>query len=600
MKYINQFGWKGYYPDLPADAIPDGGLTKPSKNFRVIDGVLKSKAGYSKMQTSALLGIPLLFYKHVKVDTTEVLIAFTTTDIYYWDDANTTFKMITELYNTGTVSVTESTADSGIYDTVTLADGTFDTSWDDNNTCYIGFDTDDPDAITTWYEVQSIDSTTQLTLKDTLSAGKTDVKYVLRKTYNAQLNRRWHCTSYYDAGEDENLLVATNGYDNPIKWTGTGRCTDLGGNPPKAKYIGQLGGNLIFGNVSSIPSGTTGTATPYTLIWSDTADAETWDGTGSSGYQELYETAGEIKIIAPFGDYLAIVKTDAIIIMWATGSADEPFNFKTIVRGQGAAFDTYGIVNQLLAIITKDDIVLFDGTPQLKSIAQGKIRRSFFEGLDYNKAYMVHSVYAPRYDEWRIYVPKLDANYPSETWVYRIKENEWCYDDVGFTGSGAYNYKTEITIGELDSEFGTIGDINVPIGSLSSARAYDDVITGDEDGYVYLETPGLKTVDGANIECTAITKDFVGIDTDEKERFLEIYTHYKATDDANDTIDISISVDRGENFISQKTITDTSGSGRRIAKTAWNALGKTCRISYSGCHFEIYGQKIGFNPARIR
>ena len=164
MKAYNSFGFKGYYPDLPPDICPDGALVYPSKNFKIRDGVLEAIPGWSKLQSSALQGIPLLCYKHTKVDGTEILVVFTTTDIYYWDDTNTTFKFLTWRYNTGTVNLVESTGGSGDYDKVELSGGTWQTDWDDTNTLYIGFDTDDIDSVTTWHEVDHIEDSSTLYL----------------------------------------------------------------------------------------------------------------------------------------------------------------------------------------------------------------------------------------------------------------------------------------------------------------------------------------------------------------------------------------------------------------------------------------------------
>jgi len=592
MKAYNSFGFKGYYPDLPPDMCPDGALVYPSKNFKIRDGVLEAIPGWSKLQSSALQGIPLLCYKHTKVDGTEILVVFTTTDIYYWDDTNTTFKFLTWRYNTGTVS----TGGTGNR-TVTLSGGTWNTSWDDTNTLYIGFNTNNIDSVSTWYEVDTVDSSTQITLAED-APSVSGVNYVLRKTYNGALNKRWEAVSFYHASDDENLLIATNGDDYPIKWDGdtTGYFEDLGGNPPKAKHVYKLAGMLLFANISTVQSGGTGTATPYTVIWSDTADAETWDGTGASGYQELYNTEGEIQFIADFGDNIAIVKSDEIVIAFPTGDADTPIMFKSVVTGKGAICNAWCNIKGTVGFITEDDIVIFDGTQELKSIAQGKVRTSFFDGFDYNKKYLIHGTYAPRYNEWRIFIPKLDASYPNECWVYDIKTGEWYYEDKSATASGAYNYKISSTI---DSLTGTIDSYTQPIDSFSEARAFDDVVFGDENGYVYIEDPSIKTGDGANVNAVAVTKDYVGDEIDNWCRFLETLIHYEGTDDAGDVTNVQISVDGGSNFSSVQQINNNE-SRRQRKILGWNHVGRTCRLQFSGRYFKIYGFKLIFEPQGLR
>lgn len=603
MPVKNVFGWKGYYPDLEPQDVPDGGLLINSKNFRVVDGILKGRVGYEKLQTASLSGIPLRFFKYRKLDGTKILIAATTTDVYRLDETSGTFKFLTENYATGTI-----TSDASPHRDITLAGGTWDVTWDDyTNPCYIGFATDDIDAITTWYEVDSIDSTTGITLaEDGPDNTAGSIKFVLRRTYNATTQYRWNCETFYDAGEDLNLLILTNGVDYPRKWDGDTTtphfCEILGGTPPKAKYVAQLGGRLIFGNIITVQASMTGTDLVYTIIWSPVADAESWEGGAAddAGYQELYGTMGDIKLMAPFGYYLCIAKSDAIILLNVTGIAATPFNPTYVTTKRGVNFDTYGIINEFLGFITEGDIVLFDGTANLRSIAEDKIRKTFFQNLNPLKKYGVVSTYAPRFDEWRIYVNNIDEDYPSQTWIYKIKDNEWFYDDVGFTAAGAHDYAAGLTIDGLDAVYATIDDINVAIDALSPTKLYDDVVTSTSAGIIYVENSSLKTLDGNDISMIAITKDFIGSDLELKDRYSEIWVVYRETGSTDDAFKIAISVDGGVSYTSFQNITDTDGNTRIQKATAWNKSGRTCRIMLDGRYMEIYGFKLLFTPQGLR
>lgn len=601
MPVKNQFGFKGYYPDLEPQDVPDGGLLINSKNFRVVDNILKGRIGYEKFQVAALLGVPLRFYEYRKLDGTKIFIAATTTDVYRFDDAAGTFKFLTENYATGTII-----SDATPFREVTLDSGTWDVTWDDyTNPCYIGFGDDDIDAITTWYEVDSIDSTTVITLaEDGPDNTAGSIKFVLRRTYNATQEYRWNCETFYDAGEDLNLLILTNGVDYPLKWGGDVSvfCSVLGGTPPKAKYVAQLGGRLIFGHIIAVQASMTGTDLVYTIIWGPVADAESWQGgaTDDAGYQELYGTMGDIKLMAPFGYYLCIAKSDAIILLNTTGVAATPFNPTYVTTKRGVDFDTYGIINEFLGLITEDDIVLFDGTANLRSIAEDKIRKTFFEKLNPAKKYGITSIYAPRFDEWRIYANDVDETYPTQTWIYKIKDNEWFYDDVGFTAAGAYGYVAGVTIDGLDAVYATIDDINVAIDELAPTKRHADVITSTSAGVIYVEQPTLKTLDGNDISMVAITKDFIGSDLELKDRYLEIWVVYRETGTADDAIKIAISVDGGTSYTAFYTITDTDGNARIQKATAWNKTGRTCRIMLDGRYMEVYGFKLLFTPEGLR
>ena len=75
-----------------------------------------------------------------------------------------------ETYATGTV-----TTSGGTYRTVTVTSGTWNTQW----IGFIGFDTTDPDSVSTWYQISSVDSSTVLTLGED-GVAKTGVTYVLK------------------------------------------------------------------------------------------------------------------------------------------------------------------------------------------------------------------------------------------------------------------------------------------------------------------------------------------------------------------------------------------------------------------------------------
>ena len=77
----------------------------------------------------------------------------------------------TKTYTTGTV-----TNSGGANRTVTVTNGTWNTQW----IGFIGFDTTDPDSVSTWYQISSVDSTTVLTLGEDGPA-KSGVTYVLKR-----------------------------------------------------------------------------------------------------------------------------------------------------------------------------------------------------------------------------------------------------------------------------------------------------------------------------------------------------------------------------------------------------------------------------------
>ena len=76
----------------------------------------------------------------------------------------------TKTYITGTVTTSGATNR-----TVTLTSGTWNTEW----IGFIGFDTTDPDSVSTWYQISSVDTTTTMTLGED-GPSKSGVTYVVK------------------------------------------------------------------------------------------------------------------------------------------------------------------------------------------------------------------------------------------------------------------------------------------------------------------------------------------------------------------------------------------------------------------------------------
>src|SRR3990167_10194801 len=104
----------------------------------------------------------------------------------------------------------------------------------------------------TWYEISAV-TDTHITLT-AVYAGTT----AYQQAYSARVTFTGTNTDWWDDVTYNDKYIMTNGVDNMQVWTGSGQTTDLGGTPPKLKYI------IVYENY--IVGG--GTATdPYTYFW---------------------------------------------------------------------------------------------------------------------------------------------------------------------------------------------------------------------------------------------------------------------------------------------------------------------------------------------
>ena len=593
MEISENIGLKGLYSDLPQDMAPDGALIAGSKNFRIISGTIFAKPGYELIQASTLIGTPQLVHEHEDIQGTKSLLVMTTSDIYVWDDSNAEFDFLTPRYNTGTATCAGSTKD------VEGSGTNWDPEIDDGD--WIKFDTNDIDGTgtpDTWYEIDSVTDDTNLVLvlngPDTGGA----VNYVVRKIYGGSTVNRWEAANYYDSSADENLLIATNGADVVQKWDPDNTyMEDLGGTPPQARHVAVVAGLLVLGNITVVSG--TGTDLPYTVIYSPPADAEAWDGgaTDDANYQELYRTTGAVNFMAPFADYLLIGKEDCLIMAKGTGDVTAPLDFDYVVMSGGSISPAYCMTPRGILYLGASDIFVYTGTGQPTSIAYGKIKETLFDNFNFSKKHVVTSEFSPRYNEWRLSVPSRDADLPDITYIYRIVENEWCYDDVGFNALGSYNYKTITTINSLSANINTYTNA---INEWSATGAFNEIIMVDSSGYVYIERPTLKQNNGVNVSCVAKLAGFPGGNIDDYSRFIRTYIHYTGTNDASDIVSVQISVDGGITFATVQQINNAMAEVRQRARLSWNHAGRTCIVQMSGRHMEVHGVQYVFQTQNDR
>lgn len=594
MQFTKALLFKGYYPDLPPDMCPEGALIAGSKNFRIINGVLQARPGKELLQTASLEGIPLFTHMHEDIVGTKTFIVGTSTDVYRWDgETDLKFEFLTPRYVTGTASCPGSdktvTGDSTLWDSGTpknVKSGDF-----------IKFGTNDIDAEgtpDTWYEIDSVTSDTELELVLEGPATGGLVNYVIRKVYVGTTAYPWKAVDFYDGTADENLLILTNGIDVVQKWDPDNAYMEtLGGSPPKAREVGQLGGRLVFGNITAVTG--TGTVLPYTYIWSPVSDAESWDGgaTDDAGYQELYRTSGEIKFFASWGAFLVVAKEDCIVAIRPTGSAEAPFDHDYIVMSGGSLTNAYHVMATGVIYLSKDDVLVFDGTTTPKSVAYGRVSKALFDDFNHTKRYVTRIVYSPRYNEVRINVPSRDSDYPDKTFIYRVKEDEWCYDDVGYIGLGVLNYGTIVTINELTS---SIDSYHAPIDEWAGTAVFSEVVGIDESGYVYIERPALKQDNGVDIAFVAVTADNPITSLDQYERIQQTMVHYRGTGAAADTLTAQLSVDGGTVYQSGQSFNNNESAIRRRALQFWNATGRVARLMFTGRAAYLLAYRFGHEP----
>lgn len=310
--------------EVPNRALVDG------DGFRIRDGVLtNANVGRVPYTTKILNGAVVLIDTFFLRGGAQVITLGTPTDLYQYDDSSDTITYITPVYVTGTASAsgTTVTGSGTLWDT---APNVRKNALPGDEISFGANDENDPDA--TWYEIETVDSDTQLTL--TASAGTVGSgTYTLRRRFGGDVFDYWRAETFPDAQpDDEDLWIATNGgVDYPIQWNGTDDfCTlrdDIGF---RAKELIRKWNQMLFFNITL----DSGEAKPTTVRTS--SFTKPFDYTISEGSAELDILNGVDPIVGVYslGDALAVYGERSVTLQTFTNSTVQ-YLFRLAISGLG-------------------------------------------------------------------------------------------------------------------------------------------------------------------------------------------------------------------------------------------------------------------------
>lgn len=239
------------------------------------------------------------------------------------------------------------------------------TEWD-APTSYIGFGSNDINAIGTWYPIEAFFNTVTITLK-TAQAIANGTPFVIKREYRGGLDNIWHTAFPYDDsmyGGGDKLLLATNGTDLIQKWRGfqNGVLTyaeDTVEYPNLCKHIGFWGTagqeHIITSNITDASSSKNTSA----IELSDAGEISWADGHVYPLYDSSYPILGVVSLQQRF----IIYKQNTISMGEPTGEDANPLNIQQDVkRGLGTiSIDTVIDTGVFHIFFTGERIAFFDG-----------------------------------------------------------------------------------------------------------------------------------------------------------------------------------------------------------------------------------------------
>ena len=257
--------------------------------------------------------------------------------------------------------------------------------------------------------------------------------------------------------------IGTNNVNLPIKWTGTGNASVLGGiagggvapTITKVKYLEIFNAYTILANVTS-----SGVVQKNRVYWSTINTIETFD---AADFNDVDKNDGtEITGLKVLGDKLVIFKERSIHIALFTGDADIPFQFvKTPSHVGCVSGDSIQLISNGLKFLSHDGLYYFDGSNSTK------ISDKITSTLD-------------------LFSKSRFANVQS---VYQKEKNKYW---ASFTTNGNVTNDRGITWDTINNAYSFYKGHNANCFAIVNTAGEERVYFGDYSGFVYRADTGIN------------------------------------------------------------------------------------------------------------
>lgn len=306
----------------------------------------------------------------------------------------------------------------------------------------------------------------------------------------------------------DRYLVYTNGVDNIRKYSGTGNDADLGGTPPKCKYLIDFKGYLVLAHI--IDGGDTFFAR---VQWSDAGDPEEWDPiTSDSGAIDLLDDSTEITGISRFGDFLAVHKESCIYLGQLVNTTDV-FRFtKKEAAGTIANGSIQNLPDGSQIYLARDGIRLFNGVTS--DLIPSPIIEELRDSINPEFVQRATSVLVKDLDEYWCGIPIGSQEEPETIYKYNYRTGQ-VYRDVR-TGLMSLALYKKTGDDSWDSDPDPWDSDVTQWDSVTDLALHKQVAFGFENGLTTLRSSSANDSDDA-IDAIWDTKDFTIADIDENK-----------------------------------------------------------------------------------
>lgn len=353
----------GLYLDRPPILIPERAL-RDCLNIRIKNtAIVRDNVGWGPFPDGAANPINLDNKPVTLIDNFfprgggQFLIFGNTTDLFLYDEGGEKATYLSRRYETGTVDVTNGSA---------VVSGT-GTSWSTELKAGDFFHagaTGQIELTATWYEIQSVDSDTQITLTTTYAEGtQSGIAYTARITFTGEADDYWETAVFFagtnlTSGSDGDRWYATNGIDPPVAWESTTNQVyepDFG-NVRTCRSFAVTKNIMMLINLSL----TTGELRPFSVRTSAIGEPENMVTLEASEFV-AHDGADPLLTAFPLGESVVLYGERSITLTQFVGPPTV-FVFRQVMDGvgprSGRAVADFGDFHQF---VSSDSQYVFDG-----------------------------------------------------------------------------------------------------------------------------------------------------------------------------------------------------------------------------------------------
>lgn len=348
----------------------------------------------------------------------------------------------------------------------------------------------------------------------------------------------------------------------------------LNANCPPARYMTRFADRLFL--ASTVESAA---SKPFRIRRPVAADHTNWTGVGS-GFTDLSEFPYHLKGLRKLGTRLAAYTEKAVWIGTRTGDASAPVRFEPIVTESGlyAAFTLKGRKNMHMFLGT-DDIYEFNGSVSME--VAGPVRDMIFGNINAASIDRCFAEVLADTQEYLVFICTGGSSSPDKVWVFNYGRRIWYPWSVNGPQCATLHRLDSTTT--WDSLTGVWDDYLVEWDSAALQAAFPALLTGNNDGMVYIWGPSYFSDNGSPIRCYWSSKDLSAEDVGEEFRGKSVtlrgVTVWYKDQGTDFSVELFYSVDGGATWDGPYVTTVTgSTAGEKSFRVDRQITGDTVRF----------------------